>query len=193
MRPHRHRADAGPAAAVRDAESLVQVEVRHVGAEPAGRRAAHQRVQVRAVEIHLAAVRMHDLANLADVRLVDAVRRRVGDHDRREVHGVLRRLRGEVVEIDVALGVGRDHNDFAAGHVRGGGVGAVGGAGHEHHVPVSFAAARVIGADRDQPGELALGAGVRLQRAGVVPSENHCPICDSEKPLAIYPYVRWSR
>ena len=33
---HRDRADAGPAAAVRDAEGLVQVEVRDVAAELAG-------------------------------------------------------------------------------------------------------------------------------------------------------------
>ena len=33
VRADRHRADAGAAAAVRDAEGLVQVQVRHVGAE----------------------------------------------------------------------------------------------------------------------------------------------------------------
>ena len=36
VRAHADRPDAGTAAAVRDAERLVQVEVRHVGAELAG-------------------------------------------------------------------------------------------------------------------------------------------------------------
>ncbi len=65
MRLDRHGTDAGSAAAVRDAERLVQVEVRHVGAEMAGRREPDQRVEVRAVDVHLAAVRVHDLADAA--------------------------------------------------------------------------------------------------------------------------------
>ena len=55
----------GPAAAVRDAEGLVQVQVRHVGAELARLGQADQRVQVRAVHVHLPAVRVDDLADLA--------------------------------------------------------------------------------------------------------------------------------
>jgi hypothetical protein len=46
------------AAAVRDAERLVQVEMRDVGAEVPGRREADERVQVRAVDVDLAAVRV---------------------------------------------------------------------------------------------------------------------------------------
>ena len=54
---HRDRADARAAAAVRDAEGLVQVEVRDVAAEPAGPGVAQQRVEVGAVDVDLAAVR----------------------------------------------------------------------------------------------------------------------------------------
>ena len=63
MRLARDRPHAGTAAAVRNAERLVQVEVRHVGAELAGRGEADQRVQVRAVDVDLAAVRVDDLAD----------------------------------------------------------------------------------------------------------------------------------
>ena len=56
----------GTAAAVRDAERLVQVDVRHVGAELAGPGDADERVEVRAVEVHLAAVVVHDRADVAD-------------------------------------------------------------------------------------------------------------------------------
>ena len=51
------RADARPAAAVRDAEGLVQVEVADVAAELARRGDADQRVHVGAVDVHPAAVR----------------------------------------------------------------------------------------------------------------------------------------
>jgi hypothetical protein len=156
MSLHRHRPDAGSPAAVRDAEGLVQVQMRNVGAEPAGRRAAEQRVEVRAVEVHLPAVLVDDLADLADVRLEHAVGRRVGDHDRREIAGVRGGLRGEIVEVDVARVVGGDHHDLATCHVRRRRVRAVRGPGHQHDAPVILAAAGVIRVDRDQASELAL-------------------------------------
>ena len=59
VRAGRHRADAGTASAVRDAERLVQVQVRDVRAELARLGQADQRVQVRAVYVHLAADRVH--------------------------------------------------------------------------------------------------------------------------------------
>ena len=46
---------------------------------------ADQRVEVRAVEVDLAAELVHERADVADVLLEDAVRRRVGDHQRGEV------------------------------------------------------------------------------------------------------------
>ena len=57
MGAHRHRPDAGTAAAVGDAERLVQVEVAHVGAEATGLGHADEGVEVGAVDVHLAAVR----------------------------------------------------------------------------------------------------------------------------------------
>ena len=68
--------DARAAAAVRDAERLVQVQVRDVGAELAGLCEADERVQVGAVDVHLAARVVHEPADLADRLLVDAVCRR---------------------------------------------------------------------------------------------------------------------
>ena len=62
---HAHRADAGAAAAVRDAEGLVQVQVADVAAELARRRQADQRVHVRAVDVDAPAVLVHQRAQLA--------------------------------------------------------------------------------------------------------------------------------
>ena len=127
VRAHRDRTDARAAAAVRDAEGLVQVEVRDVAAELAGLGEAEQRVEVGAVDVDLAAVVVHDPAQLGDGVLVGAVRRRVGHHDRGEVVAVRLALGAQVVEVDGAV-VGGLHDDHPhAGHHRGGGVGAVRG------------------------------------------------------------------
>ena len=69
MRADRDRTDAGTAPAVRNAECLVQVQVRNVRAEFARRGEPDQRVEVRAVDVHLAAVGVNDVADLADARL----------------------------------------------------------------------------------------------------------------------------
>ncbi len=61
----RDRPDARAAAAVRDAERLVQVEVGDVAAEPPGLGEPEQRVEVGAVDVHLAAGVVHDRAELA--------------------------------------------------------------------------------------------------------------------------------
>ena len=60
MRLDADRAHAGAAAAMRNAEGLVQVEVADVGAESPGPRKADLRVQVGAVHVDLAAMRVND-------------------------------------------------------------------------------------------------------------------------------------
>ena len=62
VRLRRDRTDAGAAAAVRDAERLVQVQVRDVAAEVAEPGVAEQRVEVGAVDVDLAAGVVHGLA-----------------------------------------------------------------------------------------------------------------------------------
>ena len=103
VRLHRARADARAAAAVRDAEGLVQVQVRHVRAPLAGLGHADQRVHVGAVGVHLTAVRVHDVADRDDVFLEHAMRGRVGDHQRGEAVGIFFGLRADVVDVDVAV------------------------------------------------------------------------------------------
>ena len=62
---HADRSHARTAAAVRNAERLVQVQVADVGADVARPAQADHRVHVRAVHVHLAAVLVHDRADLA--------------------------------------------------------------------------------------------------------------------------------
>jgi hypothetical protein len=153
---HADRADAGSAAAVGDAEGLVQVQVRDVGAELAGRGDADQRVQIGAVQVDLAAVPMNDFADFADVLLEHAVRRRVGDHQRAQAVGVLGRPGLQVLQVHVAVVVALDHDDLHAGHRRAGRVGAVGRRGDEADVALRVAARFMVGLDGQQPRVLAL-------------------------------------
>ncbi len=66
-------AHARAAAAVRDAEGLVQVEVADVGADVAGAGQADLGVHVGAVHVDLPAVLVHDLRRFLDAFLEDAV------------------------------------------------------------------------------------------------------------------------
>ena len=74
MLRHADRSHARPAAAVRDAEGLVQIEVADVRADVAGRGQADLRVHVRAVHVNLPAVLVDDLADFLDGFLEHAVR-----------------------------------------------------------------------------------------------------------------------
>src|SRR3546814_13106724 len=71
MRLDADRPHARSAAAVRDAEGLVQVEVADVRAELAGPCKPHLRVQVRAVQIDLPARLVDDVADLGHLRRPD--------------------------------------------------------------------------------------------------------------------------
>ena len=68
-RPH-----AGAAAAVRNTERLVKVEVADVGADVAGRGEADLRVHIGAVHVNLSAVRVDGGADVLDRGLEHAVR-----------------------------------------------------------------------------------------------------------------------
>ena len=81
-----------------------EVEVAHVGAKVAGTRDAHHRVHVRAVHVHLAAILVHDGRDLLDARLEHAC---VDGYVTiaRERRRMLLRLRAQVVDVDVAVGI----------------------------------------------------------------------------------------
>ncbi len=160
---HADGAHAGAAAAVRDAEGLVQVQVAHVAAEGAGRRHAHHGIHVGAVHVHPAAVAVHELAEFLHLRLEHAVRAGVGDHHAGEPVGMLLALGAQVVHVHVAAGVaGRDYH-LHAHHLGAGRVGAVGAARDQADVAVALALRRMVGTDGQQARVFALRSGVGLQ------------------------------
>ena len=114
VRGDANRPHARPAAAVRDGERLVQVQVADVGADRRRAGQAHLRVHVRAVHVHLAAVRVDRGADVLDVLLVDAVRRRVGDHQARQPIAVLGGLGLQIGQVHFPIRrVGHDHHRHA--------------------------------------------------------------------------------
>ncbi len=143
---------------MRDAERLVQVQVADVAAEAAGTRESDERVQVRTVDVHLTTGVVDGRADLADLLLVDAVRRRIGDHDRGQALGVVGDLRPQVVEIDVTVLAARHDLDPHTSHDRGRGVGTVRTGGDKAGVAVVVTTAEVVVADREQTRVLALAA-----------------------------------
>ena len=85
---HADGSHAGAATPMRNAECLVQIDVRNVGAIIARPGQAHLRIQVRAIQINLAAVAMHDGADLTDAFFENAARGWVRDHHGREPVGM---------------------------------------------------------------------------------------------------------
>ena len=163
MGGHRDGSHARPAAAVRDAEGLVQVDVADVGADQRRLRQPGERVHVGAVHVDLAARRVHQLADARDAFLEHAVRRRVGHHQHGEALAVLGHLALEVAEIDVAVLVAAHDHDAKAHHLRTRRVGAVRRGRNQADV-ARLTFPFVVRTDGEQPRIFALGAGVGLQR-----------------------------
>ena len=164
VRADADRSHARTAAAVRNAERLVQIQMANIRADVARTAKPDLRVHVRAVHVNLAAVRMHDLANLADRCFEHAVRGWIGDHQRSQIVFVRFRFRAQIGEIDVAIFQTRDRHDFESGHDRARRIRSVGGCRNEADVAMRLAARCVILANGEQSGVFALRSGVRLQR-----------------------------
>ncbi len=143
---------------------LCRLRWQHVGADRAGTGEAHLRVHVGAIHVHLPALRMDGLADIPDGGFEDAMRRRIGHHQRGEVVAVLLDLRAQVRDIDIAVAVAAHHHHLHARHHGGGRIGAMRRGRDEADVAMPLAPRAVPGADGEQPGILALAAGIGLQR-----------------------------
>jgi hypothetical protein len=165
-RPHTRTA-----AAVRDAEGLVEVQVTDVGTEVTRARESDHRVHVRAVEIDLAAVLVDDATALDDPLLEDAVRRRIGHHQRGQLPRVLLRLRAKVADVDVAMLVGLHDDDLHPRHDGARRIRSVRGLRNQADVAVAITARLMVFANDEQTRILALRPGVRLKRDGREPGD----------------------
>src|SRR5574343_589612 len=160
-------AHARAAAAVGDAEGLVQVHVAHVRANGGGGGEAHLGVHVGPVHVHLTAVLVNGGADVADRLFKHPVGGGVGDHQGGKALGVLLGLGLQVGQIHVAVVVAVHHHHVHAAHLGGGRVGAVGRLGDQAHIAVAVAPGSVVALDGHQAGVLTLGTGVGLHADGV--------------------------
>jgi hypothetical protein len=160
---HSDRTDAGSATAVGDAEGLVEVEVAGIGAEIARPADADESVEVGAIQIDLAASVVDLFTEVADAGLEDAMGGGVGDHGGGKAWAMFLDFGVEVGEIDVAGRITGDGDDAEAGKDGAGGIGAVGGDGDQTDIALGFAAGVLPGANGEETGVFALGAGVGLE------------------------------
>ena len=124
--------------------------MRHVGAEPSRPGQPDQGVQVGAVHVHLAARRVHRLADLGYGLLEHAVGGRVGQHDRGDLAAPGLQLGVQVGEVDRAVRAALDHHDPQARQDGAGRVGPVRRLGDQADVPPGVAAGGVVAPDRQQ-------------------------------------------
>src|ERR1700731_1234611 len=159
---------ARAAAAVRNAEGLVEIHVAHIGTDLARTREPYARVEIGAGEIDLAPVHTCDRTNLADGLLENAVRRGIGDHSRSESRCTRFGLGAEVREVDIAFCVRRHDDDVHSAHGGGSGIRAVSGRWNETYAAMLLPATPMIRADGEQSRIFALRARIGLQREGVI-------------------------
>ena len=112
------------------------------------------------------AVRVHDVANIPDSGLEDAVRAGIGHHQRSKFARMPLGLGAQVGDVDVAVPVASHHDDLQTGHGSARRIGAMRARRNEADAPLRVAARLVPGANGEQAGELALAAGIRLQADG---------------------------
>ena len=133
-----------------NAEGLVQVEVTHISPIKTWLGQAHLGIEVGAIEIHLAAVLMHQGADLLDPLLKDSVGGGIGDHQRGQLSAMGFHLGRQIGAVDVALGVASHRHHPQARHHGAGGVGAMGAGGDQAHRALLITPAVVPGADHQQ-------------------------------------------
>ena len=106
---------------------------------------------------------MNNAADVADAFFVHAVGGRIGNHDGGQGVAVLLGFGFQIVDVDVAVFVGIDNDDFQTQHSGSRRVGAVGGFGNQADVAVSLAVGFLIAADGEHAAVFALRAGVGLE------------------------------
>ena len=185
MRLRRHWADAWTATAVRDAEGLVQVEVRNIPAKVAIPRVPEQGVEVGAVDVDLSPGGVHSIRDRPHLVLIHAVRARVGDHESRDRFGMRGDLRAKVVKVYIAEVVTRDDDDRHTGEHGAGRVGAVSRRWDEAHRALRIAIGEMEPSNREQPGQFALAARIGLQRHRVVAGDFGEPALELADELAV--------
>ena len=165
----RHDADrthARTAAAVRNAERLVQIQVTNIGADVARARDANLRIHVGAVHIDEPAVGVNDVTQFANAIFKHAVRTWVRHHACRKILGVKFCLHLQVRNIDVAVSIAIDRNNRHTCDHRACRIGAVRTVGNQADCSSLVTAVVVVRTNHHEAGVLALRTSIWLQADG---------------------------
>src|SRR5689334_11594835 len=130
---------ARPAAAVRYAKGLVQVQMANIRANISRTAKANLRIQVRAIHINLPSIGVNDFANLLDALLEHAVSGGIGYHERGQFISMRLGFGAQIRHVNVALLVTGDRDDFQSCHDSAGGIGPVCGSWNEANTSMWFA------------------------------------------------------
>ena len=149
------RSHAGATTAMRDAESLVQIEMADIGPDIAGRAETDLSVHVRSVHVDLSPRLVDQSTDLLDAGLEDPVGGRVRDHEGRETITMLSDLRLQICEVDIPIVAGNT-DDLHAGHGGAGRIGTVRRGRYETDFTMVVTSRAVVGTDHEQAGILSL-------------------------------------
>lgn len=164
MRRNADGAHAGAAAAVGDAECLVEIEVANIRSEVSRAAETDLGIHVCAVEIDLTTRFVDERADFADCGFEDAVGRGVGDHECPKFIAMVGDFFTQIVQIDIAQGVAADRNHCESRHDGTGWIGAMRGGGNEADAPVGLVEGEMVLADDEESGKFSLRACVGLER-----------------------------
>ena len=99
-------------------EGFVQIQMRYVAAKLPRRAQADHRVHVRAIDVDLTAVLMHDVADFGYAGFKHTVRGRIGDHQRSQMVTVLFGFGAQIIHVDIAFIIARHDHHLHIGHRR---------------------------------------------------------------------------
>ena len=170
------RANTGAATTVRNGEGLVQVQVRNVAAELTRLSEAHLSVQVRAIQVHLAARLVNQLADLSNLLLKHTVSGRVGNHDAGNLGTVFLDLCLQVININRTVSSGCHTGNLQTSQSSRCRVGAVSRQRNQDGIALVVTVSLVEGTDSAQAGVLTGSARVRLQGHCIVTGNSNQPI-----------------
>ncbi|MCY1378787.1 hypothetical protein D9M69_664500 [compost metagenome] len=116
MLGHANRTNTRTAAAMRNAEGLVQVHMANVSANIARTSETNERIEVCTVEIDLTTIVVDDFAESLDAFFEHAVGGRIGNHEGRKIVAMLLSLGFQIINVDIAVRTAIDDHNAHASH-----------------------------------------------------------------------------
>ena len=142
--------------------------MRYVATELPRRTQADHRIHIRAVDVHLATMLVHDVTDFGDARFKHAVRGRISHHQCGEIIAVRFGFCTQIVHVDIALFVTGHHHDLHIRHRCRCRIRTMRRRRDQANSTVRLTARFMVFLNDEQTGIFALRAGIWLQAHGGV-------------------------